>query len=563
MNRLKNFSKRAKAGLVVASIAVASVVGFGFSDNYFEISKNLDIYATLFRELNIFYVDETNPGELVKTSIDKMLHSLDPYTTYIPESDIEDYRFMTTGQYGGIGSLIRKHGDFIIIAEPYEGFPAHKAGLLAGDKILTVDGKDCEGKNTGELSKILKGQPGTELKMLIERQGVAEPFEKVLVREEIKINDVPYHGMLDDKVGYIKLTSFTETASKEVRDAFRDLKTNHGMESLVFDLRGNGGGLLREAVNIVNLFADKDQEVVFTRGKVKEWDRSHKALNAPEDLDIPVVILINENSASASEIVAGALQDLDRGVLIGNKSFGKGLVQQTRNLSYNAKLKVTVAKYYIPSGRCIQKLDYSNKKNGKAEAIPDSLIQEFKTANGRPVFDGEGITPDLPVEDEVFSLVSSVLLRNDHIFDYATQYRLANDVIASAKEFKVDDAMYAEFKTFLSDKDYDYTSPTQELLEDMKEASEDDEVYEKIKDQLDGLEATLMAEKAADLDKYQDEIRQLLEDEVVSRYYYQRGRVEASLAKDPDIAKALEVLNDKSTYESILSGTFEAHENDK
>jgi len=398
--------------------------------------------------------------------------------------------------------------------------------------------------------------------MLIERDGVDAPFETTIVREEIKINDVPYHGMLDDKVGYIKLTSFTETASKEVREAFRDLKNNQGMEALVFDLRGNGGGLLREAVNIVNLFVEKDQEVVFTRGKVKEWDRSHKALNAPEDLDIPVVVLIDQGSASASEIVSGALQDLDRAVLIGNKSFGKGLVQQTRNLSYNAKLKVTVAKYYIPSGRCIQKLDYSHKKDGKAVAVPDSLIKEFKTANGRTVFDGEGITPDLPVEDEEFSLVAGVLMRNDLIFDYATKYRHANEGIAAARDFRVDDALYAEFKTFLSDKDYKYTSPTQDLLEDLKETSEEDEVYEQIKSQIEALDKTLEQEKATDLDKHQEEIRMLLENELISRYYYQRGRVEASLAKDPDVLRALEVLSDQSVYQSVLSGNFEAKEND-
>lgn len=562
MKRLKHISKSVKVALFATVIAVGAGVGFGFSDNYFEISKNLDIYATLFRELNIFYVDETNPGELVKTSIDEMLKSLDPYTNYIPESDIEDYRFMTTGQYGGIGALIRKHGDYVHIAEPYEGFPAYKSGLMAGDKILEVDGKSVKGKKTGELSKILKGQPGTEITLLVERQGTDEPIKAVLKREEIKINDVPYHGMLNEKVGYIKLTSFTETASKEVRESFRDLKNNQGMEALVFDLRGNGGGLLREAVNIVNMFVEKDQEVVFTRGKVKEWDRSHKALNQPEDLDIPVVILIDGGSASASEIVSGALQDLDRAVLVGNKSFGKGLVQQTRNLVYNAKLKVTVAKYYIPSGRCIQKLDYSHKKNGKAEAVPDSLIKPFQTRNGRTVFDGEGITPDMKVEPREFSLVAGVLMNNNLIFDFATDFRLKHDSIESARDFKLTPAVYEEFKAWVNDKDYSYTSPTQELMEELKEVSEEDETYTVIQAQLEAMEAAVEAEKKNDLEKYRDEITELLENEIISRYYYQRGRVEASLANDPDVDEALQVLGNKDVYSGILAGTYKADEND-
>ena len=559
MKLIQNIKHKGRVALVVSAVAIGSVFSLAFNDDYFEISKNLDIYATLFRELNIYYVDETNPGELVKTSIDKMLQSLDPYTNYIPESDIEDYRFMTTGQYGGIGSLIKKQGEFVVIAEPYEGFPAHKAGLMAGDKILKVDGKEAQGKTSSQLSKILKGQPGTEVKLLVEREGVAEPFEKVLVREEVKINDVPYHGMVSNKVGYIKLNSFTQTASKEVKDAFRDLTTeNEGMEAVILDLRGNGGGLLRESVNIVNMFVEKGQEVVFTRGKVKEWDRSHKALNSPTDLEIPLVVLIDGGSASASEIVSGTLQDLDRAVLVGTNSFGKGLVQQTRNLSYNAKLKVTVAKYYIPSGRCIQRLDYSHKKDGKAEAIPDSLIGEFKTQNGRPVIDGKGIFPDVEVDEGMYADITAALVTKNVIFDYATQYRLTHESIAKPEEFHLTDADYEAFVAYVNTKDYSYTTESEELLKELRTAAKEDQYLDELETEIKTLEDKLASHKSDDLMKFKDEIIKLLENEIVSRYYFQHGRIEASLSKDPKVIKAIEILEDRPTYDSILAGTYEA-----
>ncbi|MCI5058922.1 MAG: S41 family peptidase [Flavobacteriales bacterium] len=531
-------------GIVLTSIRATS--------SYFEISKNLDIFASLFRELDIYYVDETSPGDLMKTGIDAMLGSLDPYTNYIAESDIEDYRFMTTGQYGGIGSIIRKKGEQIVIAEPYEGSPSLKAGLMAGDIIMEVDGKSAEGKNTSELSKVLKGQPGTEVKLKIKR-GEAEPKEIVVVREEIKVKDVPHFGMLDDKTGYIKLNGFTETASKEVKEAYEDLKENNDLQALVLDLRGNGGGLLREAVNIVNFFVDKGQEVVHTRGKIEAWDRSHKTLNTPLDKEIPLAVLIDGGSASASEIVSGALQDLDRAIVVGNKSFGKGLVQQTRDLSYNAKLKVTVAKYYIPSGRCIQKIDYSHRdSDGDANAIPDSLLKEFKTASGRTVLDGEGITPDVKVERKEGGDILYSLLRNNLIFDYATKYRAEKEEIVKAEEFRLNDTEYQAFIDFVNKDDFDYSLQSKDILKKLEARTKKEKYYASIESELEAIKEKLKPNKSEDMKKFEDEIKELLEQEIISRYYYQRGRVENSLARDSVVLKATDILASKDSYEKLL-----------
>lgn len=555
---MESILKKAKYLLFIPLVGAIMLFSSN-TDNYFEISKNLDIFATLFKELNIYYVDETNPGDLIKSSIDAMLEKLDPYTNFIPESDIEDYRFMTTGQYGGIGALIRKKDSYVIIAEPYEDFPAHKAGLVAGDIILEINGKTAKDKSTSEMSKILKGQPGTEVKLLINRDGETSPVIKTIIREEVKIKDVPYYGMLTDSIGYIKLTSFTETAGKEVKDALETLKEKNNMKSLILDLRGNGGGLLREAVNIVNLFVDKGQEVVSTKGKISEWDRSHKALNSPVDTKIPLTVLIDRNSASASEIVAGALQDLDRAVIIGNKSYGKGLVQQTRNLSYNAKLKVTVAKYYIPSGRCIQKLDYTHRTtDGVVSAIPDSLIAAFKTKNGRVVYDGEGITPDLPVEELRASQISQTLINKMLLFDFASKYRQKHPTIPSAKDFRLTDEEYKELISFLDGKEYDYTTRSEKMLADLEKVAKKEKYLEDVQKEYETLKNKLHRNKNDDLVKFKEEITEILESEIVARYYYQKGRVENYLSHDPDVKKAIEVLSDDSMLASVFDKNFVA-----
>ncbi|MAY82668.1 MAG: peptidase S41 [Flavobacteriales bacterium] len=547
--------KKFKLTIIALSIGLVSFVSYGFSDYYFEVSKNLDIFSTLFKELNTYYVDETEPGELMKTAIDEMLQSLDPYTNYIPESQIEDYKFMTTGQYGGIGALIHKYEDVVIISEPYEGFPAFKAGLRAGDQIFEIDGKSVKGKNTSQISDFLKGQAGTTVKILVDPIGDGENKTIEVVRENIKVDDVPYYAMLNDEVGYIKLISFTQTASQEYKKAFNELK-DKGMKKLVFDLRGNGGGLLMEAVKIVNSVVPKGSKIVETKGKLEEWQSVYTAQEEPIDTEIPLVVLVDGNSASASEIVSGALQDYDRAVILGQQTFGKGLVQQTRPLSYNAQLKVTVAKYYIPSGRCIQKIDYFHKnKNGKAQNVPDSLISSFKTlVNKREVFDGKGIKPDVKMEQETLSKIATVLLQKHHIFNYATEYRLAHDSIVDPLEFELSEEEYIDFLKYLSDKSYEYSTRSEELLKEVKETAENEEYYQRIDQQFRALEEKIAAEKKDDLKHFKDEIKQVLENEIVSRYYFQNGRIAQSLNEDPDVQKAIEILKDEGRYHGILAG---------
>lgn len=546
-----------KRSAIVLALAVvvggAGMMSEKINDNYFEISKNLEIFTTLYRELNIYYVDETNPGELMKTGIDAMLESLDPYTNFIPEADIEDYRFMTTGQYGGIGSLIRTVDGEIYISEPYDGFPAQKNGLQAGDRLISVDGVGLEGKDQEDVSKLLKGQAGTTVKIEVERLGDDKPKVIDVEREEIKIPDVPFYGKLNDEIGYIKLTSFTHTAGKNVRDAFVDLRDNQSMKKAIIDLRGNGGGLLREAVNITNLFVPKGSEVVHTKGKIPDWDKQYFALNEPLDTIMPLIILVDESSASASEIVSGALQDYDRAVVIGRNTFGKGLVQQTRDLFYNSKLKLTVAKYYIPSGRCIQRLDYTHKNiDGGVEEIPDSLLHKFYTENGREVIDGRGIEPDILVEEERLHQILLTLLEKQLFFKYANEYALTHETIADPAEFTLSDEDYDAFAEYVLSFDVSYTTSTEKAFEKMLTTAKEEEYYQMAVDEFEALKKKIKPYGRQDLYNFRRDIQLVLENEIVSRYYYQQGRIKATLAKDKAIDRAKEVF-DNGSYNNILS----------
>jgi len=542
-----------KKKLIFISLFISSLTLLSFKSDYFEIAKNLEIFTDLYKELNTYYVDETDPGKLIKSAMDEMLQTLDPYTNYIPESEIEDFQFMTTGQYGGIGAMITKRDEYVYISEPYEGFPAQKSGLMAGDKILEVNNISVKGKSTEEVSKLLKGQPNTNVSILIERKYINEPFEVSFKREKVTVGSVPYFGLLENNIGYVKLRSFTRNCSNDLKNAILKLK-EQSATSLILDLRGNPGGLLNESVKIANFFVNQGEDIVSTKGKIKSWEKVYTATNKPIDTEIPLVVLIDQSSASASEIVSGSLQDLDRAVIVGKRSFGKGLVQQTRKLSYNSQLKLTVAKYYIPSGRCIQALDYSNRnEDGSVGKIADSLSTEFRTKNNRKVYDGGGITPDLVTESEVSSKILLSLFRERLFFDYATEYRLKNENILSAKDFKITDEKFLDFKNFLSDKEYEYETDTEKAYKKLKKVAEEENYFESMKNNFDLLVTKIDDAKSDDLEKNKDSVKEILANEIVSRYYYQKGRIQSSLNYDKDILEAITVLSDSTKYKQILS----------
>jgi carboxyl-terminal processing protease len=520
--------------------------------NAFETLKSLEIMDQIYEHLDLYFVDETKNGQLAKTGIDAMLKELDPYTVYYHESNIEDYRLMTTGQYGGIGALIRKIGDFSFISEPYQGKPAQSAGLRAGDKIISIDGKSMEKKTTEEVSDALKGPKGTTFELVIERTGEGKKNFKI-TRDEIKLPNVPYFGMLQAEVGYVKLNSFTQTAAADVKSAIQKLQAQ-GMQELVLDLRGNGGGLLIEAVKIVNFFVPKNQVVVTTKGRVTEENRTYKTLEDPFLPTMPVVVLIDGASASASEILAGSLQDLDRAVVIGETSFGKGLVQRTYDLKYGSKIKITIAKYYTPSGRCVQRLEYYDKENGqKPKEVADSLLKTFYTKNGRPVIDGRGIDPDIEVSLADLSRLAAMLLVKNHIFNYATRYASQNESIKEAGSFALTDDEYAAFKSYvLAQTDFDYTTASEEALRKMKETAEKEGYFEDVSAQYNQMLEKVTPSKERDLDKFRKEISELLEDEIISRYYFQEGRSKQQLKADPAVQKSVEILQTPAQYNTIL-----------
>lgn len=540
----------------VLGILTGLVLAFSvaYTPDYFEISKQLDIFTNVFKEVNLYYVDETQPGQLMDEAINSMLSSLDPYTVYIPQERVEDYQIQTTGNYGGIGASIRKNGDDLILTMPYEGFAADKAGLKAGDILISIDGKSVNGKSIDDVSDILKGAPGTKVNITVDRAG--KTITKELEREEVHVNSVPYYGMLKNGIGYISLSGFTDKAGKEVKDALEDLRKKNDLKGMILDLRGNPGGLLNEAINISNIFIDKGKVVVNTKGKLEEWQKTYKTEDQPVDTDIPLAILINHGSASASEIVSGTIQDYDRGVIIGQRSFGKGLVQQTRKLSFGAQLKVTIAKYYTPSGRCIQAINYAERaSDGSVSKIPDSLRNRFTTANGRPVYDGGGIDPDIKVEDRNVNDLIIALYQEMYIFDYATNYARTHDSIAPAAQFRLTDAEYQDFVNWLSQKDFQYETDTEKAIENLRETAQKEKYLEPLKAQINTLEAEYKNEEKDDLKNNRAEIKQLLEEEIASRYYYDKGRIANELDTDEDVKKAEETLTNPVLYKNILTAS--------
>ncbi|WP_114748691.1 S41 family peptidase [Pleomorphovibrio marinus] len=548
---LKNHKKRALIGLVAIIFSVGFLFAFSVkNDKLFSIAKNLDIFASLIRELDSYYVDEIDPDNLVAVGISAMLEELDPYTEFIPEEDSDDFRMMTTGEYGGVGAMIGNRTGTNMILMPYKGFPAQSAGLRIGDEILKVDSVNVVDKPTAEISKLLKGPANTKVNVKVKRGDDTLAVE--LTRKKIVISNVPYYGMINEEVGYIKLGDFTTNAAMDVRKAVVDLKAQ-GAQKLVLDVRDNPGGILKEAIEVVNLFIPKGKEVVSTKGKLQSVNTVYKTERSPLDKNIPLAVLINERSASASEIVAGALQDYDRAVLIGRKTFGKGLVQSTIPLSYNSQVKVTTAKYYIPSGRCIQAIDYSQKdEDGKGRNVPDSLRNVFKTKSGREVLDGGGIEPDKEVEAKNFAPITYSLVARSLVFEFGNEFSRKNEAIADPRSFEIADELYEDFVEWLGDKDYDYTTRVEKTIEDLETYAEKEKYYEDIKEELAKLKKSVSHSKEQDLITFKEEVKSVLKDEIISRYYFQEGVVEASLDRDEEVERAINVLQDGSLYAMLL-----------
>ncbi|HNP96207.1 MAG TPA: S41 family peptidase [Cyclobacteriaceae bacterium] len=545
-----------RRGFLAFAIVIAIAVGFSFttpSEKYFDIAKSLDIFATLFKEVNAYYVDEIDPKDLVDKGISGMLESLDPYTDYIAEEDAEDFSIQTTGQYAGIGALIGNINNKIVITNPYLGFPANKAGLRVGDEIIQVDGINVEGKTTSQVSTLLKGKPNTSIKLEIRRPGQEQPIAFNIARQKIKLSNVVYSGIVKENVGYIKLDDFTPGAAKEVEAAVVDLKSK-GARALILDLRDNPGGLLYEAVNIVNIFIPKGLEVVSTKGKIKDWNKTYVSLNNPVDTTTPLAVLTSGGSASASEIVAGALQDYDRAILVGQRTFGKGLVQTTRPLSYNGQLKVTTAKYYIPSGRCIQALDYTHRnEDGSVDRVADSLKSEFLTKGGRKVYDGGGLDPDVKVDEERISPATIQLITSGLIFDYATVYCANHADIKIDDSFVLSDDDYKKFGEWLKEKKFTFSSELEERMNDLIEVAKKERSYDELVSQLTTLEKQIEQNRSKDLNRYKPEISRVLSEEIAFHAGLIKARVELSFRNDNELNEAARFLHEQDRYKSLLS----------
>jgi len=548
--------KNGKRNILIFAVIFTALISLSFLINQesrdFRLGKNLDIFFSLIRELNTFYVDEIDPDKIIRTGIESILRSLDPYTTFYSESEIEDFNFMTTGKYGGIGCLIRKNGDYAVITEVYKGFPADIAGIKIGDFILKIEGQSLKNVAVDKVSEKLKGEPESTVAVTIGRNG--KEIEYKLKRQKISLPPVPYYGMITPETGYIRFTNFTQNCYEDVKKALTELK-NHNPEGIILDLRSNPGGIMNEAVDIVNLFVGQGTEVVSTRGRIKQFNATYTTRNQAVDENIPLVILINRMSASASEIVAGSIQDLDRGVIIGQRSFGKGLVQITRPLSYNTQLKVTTAKYYIPSGRCIQAIDFAHRnEDGSVAYIPDSLIKTFKTRNGRPVKDGGGITPDIEVQTDTLSLIATELYTRNFIFDYATKYYWSHPEIKEIGQVSLSDRDFEDFISFLNEKGFNYKTLTERSFSEMIENARKEKLYEANRELFSSLQKVISHDLKRDLMNFKAEILEILADEIIRRYFYEEGAIEWSAKNDEQVKKAIEILNDTQLYKSILRG---------
>ncbi|RFS23976.1 S41 family peptidase [Chitinophaga silvatica] len=536
-------------------ITIGGIYSFSENDKYFQIAKNLDIFAAFYRELNTYYVDDLPPEKLMRKGIDAMLEETDPFTDFVAEENLDDLKFMATGKYGGVGASIYTNGEWTTITDVYEGSPMDKAGVKAGDIIVSMDGKSCKNLAQEDVSRQLKGAAGTPLVMVLRNPVTGKETTRNIMREEINVKSVSYSGVVKGDIGYIKMTQFTENSGAMVREAVAKLKqSNPNLKGVILDLRGNPGGLLDEAVIVANVFIDKNKLIVSTKGKVKNWDRGYETADQPVDTKLPLAVLTNHSSASASEIVAGSIQDMDRGVIIGQRSYGKGLVQTTRPLPYNSKLKVTTAKYYTPSGRCIQAIDYSHRNDdGSADYVPDSLRKTFATLNGRAVKDGGGIEPDTKVDPTYISQVAITLLRKQFIFDFATEYYYKHPTIAAAPTFALTDTDFGDFERYLENKDYSYKTRSEEALDSFRNTAKKEKYYEGITKELSELEEKMRHDKKQDLLKNKTEIKRLLEEEIVNRYYLQKGRIAKSLDWDNEVIAAVNTLHNPTLYKQLLS----------
>ncbi|MFN3588385.1 MAG: S41 family peptidase [Spirosomataceae bacterium] len=547
---MKKYKKYVLGCSLLASVGIAA---WNTEDKYFELAKNLDIFATLYKEVNTLYVEELNPAKMIRVGIEAMLAQLDPYTNFYPEDDIEEVRTMSTGKFNGIGATLTPYKGIFYVTTVYKDSPADLAGIKIGDEVLTIGKLAITNRTELEVSRLLKGQTGTNVRISLKRYGVAKPISLEVARGVVKTPNVPHYGMVNEEVGYIQLTDFSPTAASEIKDAFEELKAA-GMKKVILDLRNNPGGLLNMSIDICNFFLPKGQTVVETRGRLPEWNKVYKAMNNPLDTEIPVAVLINSGSASASEIVSGTLQDYDRAVVIGQQSFGKGLVQVTKDLSFNAKLKVTTAKYYTPSGRCIQAVDYSNRKeDGSVGKIADSLRRSFTTQAGRIVYDGGGVQPDVVTTAKTLSVLTNELIKQRKIFDFATRFYHENSSTnIPGKGFLITDETYNTFVEWLVMQNFVYVTPLEKQLLSLKKTLEESPLKETVKAEIKAIEQKILQDKQQDLKKYKEEIRDLLSMEIVGRYHYQNTAKFIAFEKDLEVKTAVSILQDTNKYTQLL-----------